>query len=294
MNILKKNPLFIICMCLLCFNAFSQIKLKYNSEKIDTGYMYAYHYSINPNNFVPEDTVRYLYIIAGNTVETLSVSLSDTKQSVSFLKGIMDWQYFTLLYRETKNFVSSDYSMAPGEIRTVKSVVSRNFKKSVEQYEIFNSYSDRPATISDPVRSVGKRDIEGNSIPEYSMNGGIPVDFWLASRFFDQNKNSVINVERSGYSLQAKVKPDNIETVKYNGHTFRCKKYEIAPKGIIGMLFGKKGYIWVDADSKYRYLVKIRNENNPLHELILAERRPMSRNEWESFKNNIIEKVRGE
>ncbi len=254
---------------------------KFDSSKIDVGTMYVYEYSTNKENFQPS-AKQYLYIKTLNDIEVMVV-YRDTLELPDILKYTLNWDYMMLekyyyKYTGTKNELplTGFYKMNSNIDFQKKILESKNFGKAKNGRFAYDNSTHKL-----------------ESIPTYFYQMTNLMPLWFALRFYPLNKKmiTVNSMSSSGYNTKLEIKYEGKEKVKVPFGNVLCYKFELIPKlSFLMKLFysPKKAFIWLTSEDSSRYMVKYRNNNAqyiiPSMEYRLAERKKMTPEEWEKFK----------
>ena len=253
---------------------------KFNKNRIDVGTLYIYEYSRNKKDFVPVSK-RYIYIKTLNNIEDFIIPIKDTTDT--WLERIkINWDYMMLDKRSWVNLKDKD-SMGVGASleghenidlikKTLNFVNTQKFKEGFKKKYYTNKFK---------------------SIPSYFYSSTDLLPLWFALRFYPLNKKIItVNSMTNGYNTKFEIKYEGKEEVDVPYGKILSYKFELIPKLSFFMKIfssSKKAFIWLSAENNYRYMVKYRNNNeqNTFIQSIeyrLAERRKMTPEEWEKFK----------
>jgi len=253
---------------------------KFNKSRIDVGTLYVYEYSRNKEDFEPSRK-KYIYIKTLNDVEIMSFPIKDTI-STYIEKYKMNWDYMMFERNEWQRLGNKNKMK---NNTTLKSKTSVNFAKKKITGNFINKVKDGFKR-----RSFASR---FESIPTYfyKITGLIPL--WFALRFYPLEKEKItVNSLTNNYNVDFDIKYEGKEEVEVPYGKVLSYKFELVPKLSFFMkIFSspKKAWIWLSAENNYRYMVKYRNNNErntftQSLEYRLVERKKMTPEEWEKFK----------
>ena len=279
---MKKLIILIVTSLITATGLFAQ-KIpfeKFDKSKIDVGTLYVYEYSSNAEGFNPTSK-QYLYIKSLTDINIIWIPFK-SKKATSSEKYKMNWNYMMF---EMSEYISlrNKKDIALGS--TYKVVEKIDFKKKIQKYHGFNLTENG----FDEKNFVW----EFENFPTYFYYQTDLLPLWFTLRFypFDQEKITV-NHNREGYDTELEIKYEGKEKVDVPYGKVLCYKFELIPKLSFFMKIfhsPKKAWIWLSAESNYRYMVKYRNNNErstftQSMEYRLAERKKMTLEEWEQFK----------
>jgi len=253
---------------------------KFDSTKIDVGTMYIYEYSRNKENFEPTSEI-YIYIKTLNDIEVLVKRNKNT--TISYIRKYMiNWNYMMLSKSEWQ-FLGDRQSMPSNT--TYSSTTIIDFEKKRVIYKGINK-------IEDGFKNTNNIS-EFESIPTYFYRKTDLLPLWFSLRFYPLGKKDIsVNHNAHGYDTDFSIKYIGKEKVETTFGKVLCHKFELFPQMSFFMkLFysPEKAWIWLSAEDNYRYMVKYRNNNERSTftqnmEYRLAERKQLTLEEWESFK----------
>ncbi|HED37937.1 MAG TPA: DUF3108 domain-containing protein [Ignavibacteria bacterium] len=261
---------------------------KFDKSRIDVGTMYVYEYSKNKEDFEPSSK-EYLYIKTLNDIEIMWFSIKDTISTLTLLeKYKMNWDYMMFERSEWQGFINKNKMV---NNTTLEAKGNINFVKKELKYNGINKVKDRFKKWS----FVSKFE----SIPTYFYRLTDLMPLWFALRFYPLGKEKItVNSLTGGYNVNMDVKYEGKEEVEVPFGKVLSYKFELVPQLSFFMkLFHspKKVFIWLTSEDSSRYMVKYRNNNErstftQSMEYRLAERKKMTLEEWEQFKEKHIAK----
>jgi len=276
-NKVKVLQFELMFLLILNFSAYTDnSKIIFDPAKIDIGYLYIYDISYNPSAFKaePKESLT-LYISDINTLEEFWLN------NLTRIK--MNWKYMMWEEQYGETFYPDSFVFSPQRYYNTEYTLKRDFPNLIE---VFKGIRIESGDRKHPKAFQSSGRIE--SIPFYYI-GMFPEDLIFALRFHNLRRtNFRFKASRSGYKVELQTRYERQEHLRINGNDYLCDKISIKPTGIIGMLFGKTGYIWLEAESGYNYLVKYIDNNDPWHEWRLREREKVTKDEWKKIKSEII------
>ena len=258
---------------------------KFDKSRIDVGTLYIYEYSNNEKNFEPS-SMEYFYIKTLSNVENIGVDIGVDKEDTlnlleTFFKYKLNWDYMML---EQQEYISlkNENDIPIGYAFKIKRSI--DFKRKTFD----DSTYGREKNGFQHFHKIWKFE----SIPTYFYRYTYLVPLWFALRFYPLNKKMItVNSMTGNYNIKFEIKYEGKEKVKVPFGKVLSYKFELIPKLSFFMkIFSspKKAFIWLSAENNYRYMVKYRNnnkvDNNPSIEYQLVERKKMTPEEWEQFK----------
>jgi len=256
----------------------------FDPGKIDTGSVYFYQLSTNPDHFKITSEESY-YI---KSLDNLTTQIEELHTSLNLKRSIletytMNWKYM-MLQSSTWNILFNKEKL--GFDRTWKANTTTDFLKKKREYIGTNRMENGFKTT----RSQDKF----KRIPTfYYMSGH--VDLWTVMRFYPYpEKRIIVGNMASGFYTDAEIKYLGKEEVDVPFGRVRTNKFGIKGLGLIAALFGKKAYVWMSDEDSRGYMVKYVNNNHrgnwPMVSLRLVSIKKMTDAEWNTFVDKYREK----
>ena len=251
---------------------------KFDKNRIDIGTLYVYEYSENKEDFEPSYK-EYLYIKTLKDIEIMSI---DTKNLPDITNYTLNWNYMMLEKEYYKSFENKNdikihqaYKINVSIDFTKKTLKNNTYGREKDGFQNFNSMW------------------KFEKIPTYFYQYTALMPLWFTLRFYPLEKEKItVNSLTNNYNVDFDIKYEGKEEVEVPFGKVLSYKFELIPKLSFFMkIFSspKKAFIWLSAENNYRYMVKYRNNNErstftQSMEYRLAERKKMTLEEWEQFK----------
>jgi hypothetical protein len=247
----------------------------WDDAQIDVGWFYHYTFSDLEGKGKQD---YYLYFPDKNHMQYVQNHyLMPYQRDICLLTYTIDPSQYGFSASESQNllldankswrFWKNSYDRAAGKIRYTGVTINGNVEKN-EQGSV-----DLPKGVNIFYNDVGS-DIA--LLFRFLKPGALPF------------KANFIDVLRSNHEVIMRM--DKLETVD----GIPCQKYAIEGQGLIAKLSDANGAVWMASDGGQRYLVKFTMNARFTWEIPhlmvkLAERKPMTADEWQSFQTALVE-----
>ncbi len=268
--------LTLIC-CALQTSA-KELAFYFEPTKLDVGNVYVYQLSSNPEKFEPSALVHYYF--ASLTEDHIEIERAVTDSSHSERSRTYE-RYQINLHQMMLESLQYEYLVGEG-ILPINTTCRGEITADFENQRIYFGYLNH---TEDGFRRYNK-ETNYKAVPTFSYHF-LHIDLCTALRFypFPKRKLSVGEINNDQFYLDSQLKYRGKELVEVPAGQVTCHKFELAGKGLLAWLFGKRAWIWTTAEDPRSYMVKYRNENpqsayNPIMELHLADIKSMSLSDW--------------
>ena len=249
----------------------------FDPNKLDTGNVYLYYFSGNPEEFEPRTLVYYYYkALSGPYLDIEEAFVRVNREKSEYLCTYRINLDQMMLERSTFQYLLDKSSISPNTTYQAETTV--DFAKKRLTYDVLNR--------TEKGFQRYYKTVKYKIIPTFSY-GTYHVDGWTVMRFYPypEKRIQVGEINSSLFYVDADVEYLGRETVEVPYGKIDCHKFEITGRGLLARLYGKKAWVWMSAEDERNYMVKYRNDNprsafEPVVEMRLVDIRKMTPEEW--------------